>query len=100
MRKLDSISTTAIAVGAEGEDSGRGGSRGLQPRAVTPPIQNPANVATGTPRATWSRSEPNQCEAGPSSFEEVAKRIEQMKMTAMRGTTKNGEEMFTIKTPC
>jgi hypothetical protein len=29
----------------------------------------------------------------------VAKRIEQMKMTAMRGTTKNGEEMFTIGTP-
>jgi len=36
---------------------------------------------------------------GPSSFDEVAKRIALMKMMAMRGTTKNGEEMFTIGTP-
>jgi len=36
---------------------------------------------------------------GPSSFDEVAKRMAQMKTMAMRGTTKNGEEMFTIGTP-
>ena len=42
---------------------------------------------------------PDQCEVGPSSFDEVAKRIALMKMMAMRGTTKNGEEMFTIGTP-
>jgi len=41
----------------------------------------------------------NQCDEWPSSFVEVAKRIEQRKMTAMRGTTKNGELMFTIGTP-
>jgi len=29
----------------------------------------------------------------------VEKRMAQMKMMAMRGTTKNGEEMFTIGTP-
>jgi hypothetical protein len=29
----------------------------------------------------------------------VAKRIAQIKMMAMRGTTKYGEEMFTIGTP-
>jgi hypothetical protein len=44
-------------------------------------------------------SGPDQCEADPSSFDEVAKRIAQMKTIAMRGTTKNGEEMFTIGTP-
>jgi hypothetical protein len=42
---------------------------------------------------------PIQCEELPSSFDEVAKRIAQMKIMAMRGTTKNGEEMFTIGTP-
>jgi hypothetical protein len=56
-------------------------------------------MAIGTPRATWSRSKPDQWDVGPSSFDEVAKRTEQMKITAIRGTTKNGEEMFTIGTP-
>jgi hypothetical protein len=42
----------------------------------------------------------NQCEEWPSSFVEVAKRIEHIKTTAMRGTTKNGEEMIcTVETP-